>query len=1259
MMKSEAKSESAAPPATGPLFLFEDRFATHDSDDGPCNWQTQNHSSLAHIHGRVSARGFELYTSGGRHLPIIPPVRDFCFEAEWVLATALSTRVSLDLLFDYDPIRQVGRGLRFEWEGETLRVSCGEIRRREFRSLEVQEAGIAPLAVDCMQRLQVEREGGSVRVTVDSASPFCFELGKGEAFAGGSLAIERGSFPGYVVLRSVRIEAQIASEPLTVWEHELEFPPGIHGMNIPLRYALILRQMGNIHELRVKLSGGALEKPEVADFEYQGRVVDRLVRPYLRLLSGGGERIHYLHGGTQILGTVPGAFFYQGLYPPPEWPLERVFYFERYDPTSLIRLGYEDFLCSASRALGGGPAEMLFDPSAGVIVHAGGALARGRIDLEITSPSDDNIRQRIPAHDPRYQDALAFCANNHFFSKGVPCSFRATVRFENLDIQPGELGLEWRLEDVFRDPLGPAGTIGRKPGVANPGAPPGEAVCGWCECPQPAGLQGYAGAIDLPQDLAPGVYHLQTVLNFGGQQITSLRKAFEIMPEEPNSPPPPLLSGLPVLFSSSTETMGLDTDPFDPWRGIGNDAAHYTAICCFFPEFARKNKIWDTVHLYGRKWFCWLTSRTTPRHTIDENRDILAHVDFVNLAADAKRYHLYLWKSHLYRGIVLEVFHRFLRDIGREPVAGGASPKSANQRSVGVSPASLDESGQDAHAPVAGVSPALAGKRAGRPRSLEEASLDFSETRPVAGEFTEEHFRTLVLPNWNAWVEYFCRWLCLERLPEQKRALEELNPAIRRSDYGPVNGYCSSNKTAYSMRYRGLDPALGLDQFYNGFFLFEDYPFACGYAIHAKTFTLACLKLADPRLVYYPELYAPSVQGSPDSAVMMGNPPFGIYGFPALALRKRIFEYAFGVVWHGAAGFHYWLDDGFHTRNWKLELYHELLDAWKFVRGHRAVTPLRCTAFVVSMESSLEHPETYRPPVPPDPGSDVFNAAEECVPFAYDMARRANLQAGFAASMDSLAALDPREVDLLVLPPLRGVPAEQVAAIRRLHAAGVNLLGFESIDGLEDLFGVERLPTKKRVAAIRTAHGWDFPERPAEEVCEHGRCQTEIQAVRARVLLDDGNGASVLTVNETPTGKAALWAVAPTLVRRDNFCERDVHGRENISALVETATRRVLAWLGDAAVTTSEGKVTGFRDDRGVAHIVVSEDAHPHPAQTIRPLVKIRLSEIPDAEIRCDRPFQLVASDAGCAAVRLVLEPHECAVISVEPTGGGARTPGR
>lgn len=1154
-------------------YRFHDDFALSDGHGHPPNWQIENHTSInTHKHARVRDGRFELYTPAQRYLPRTPALECFKLTLQGGFNARLSDTAVLRLLFHYHPTRQWGYGLELTWAAGQLDCMLAEVHRHRLEPLACKT--LAPnsdfergevsltLAVD-RAHIRLEAGGGAV---ADFKHPGTLP------HRIGALAIQKGSFPGPFLLDSVRLASNQPMRRDMLIEGLCVTFPNLNGQQVPYRFHLKVCKIEKLYDVTVTIAGGAFEKPDVPNFYYHGRVIDRLTRPYWRV-GNRLEDVFHLHAETLVMANMEGRHFYEALYRRPAWPLEQRYVLDVFDLDAPLYLGYEHFSCSASRHCEGGPTEIAVDLRSGRIRESGRRVLRGECAMDLHSPSDKAICARLPRQDPRYAQALAFAQTNHFFLESEPCRFSVRVRQAIPDLQPDELTLRVRLLDAFREPAGQA----RDYPVPLPDRTAGEAM------PQ---------AVDVVPDglgcLAPGVYHLDLRLMQGGFEREIQCKAFEVMPETPGSPSAPLLSGLPVLYSSATETMGLETDAFDPWAGPGIDACHYISIVSFFPEFARQARIWQVTRVYQREWFLWLTTRTTPRIGIEENADILAYCDYVNMAPDAQRYHLYLWKFNLYQGVVLEQLNVFLQAQGLKAI----------------------------------------------------------------DEMTEKAFCEIVLPRWREWVDWFCRWLCRERLPAQNRQLRALNPSIRRSDYGPVNVYCSCYKSAHSMLIRGLDPHLDLETQYAGFFQYEDYPFAAGYAIHAKTYALASLKLENPRLRYYPEIYAGGGGGCPDSAVGYANPPFGAYRVPPLSVRKRVYESVYATVWHDRQGFAYWNDNGFHARNWSLPMYGQLLSAWKTARRITPCKPLRSTAFLFSRELCLAHPNVYRTQADsPYPGGDVCNPAEECVAFAYDVSRSAGLPAGFTAALDSLGRLDPSDVDLLVLPPLQAVPVPVLDRIRALHAAGVSLFGFARVDGLEDLFGVEPLAAPARMTAIRT--GPDAPDalRSMAEYPDHPICESFYRATGTLVILKGDRDLPVLTCKRNSGGAgAALWNLPPTWVRREDFFERGLHGRETISPLVRRATDWVLRMLGKAPVHTTAGKLIAFRDTEGAVRIIVSEDAHPAPAFTIRPLVTIQMPGLSAERIQCDRDYAIVSLSPDALVLRLKLEPDECALITLDPT---------
>ena len=254
------------------------------------------------------------------------------------------------------------------------------------------------------------------------------------------------------------------------------------------------------------------------------------------------------------------------------------------------------------------------------------------------------------------------------------------------------------------------------------------------------------------------------------------------------------------------------------------------------------------------------------------------------------------------------------------------------------------------------------------------------------------------------------------------------------------------------------------------------------------------------------------------------------------------------------------------------------------------------------------------------------------------------MQAGFQTSLESLGRLSVDDIDLLILPPLVGATTEDLDNIRQLHQQGVNLLGFEDVSGLEDLFGVEagepvRVHNLRAVGANQS-----FCDRltALEEYTDHFACEGKYRAKTATVLIDAE--IPVLITQATTTGKTALFNVPPTVVRRDQLDQRVSYGRQSVSKLINSATAAILADLSDAAAKITEGQLIAFQAENGESVVIVeniSED------KTIRPRVRIRKQKREEHIQSCDASYHVLSENDAEIVLCLKLEAELTAVIVV------------
>jgi len=237
----------------------------------------------------------------------------------------------------------------------------------------------------------------------------------------------------------------------------------------------------------------------------------------------------------------------------------------------------------------------------------------------------------------------------------------------------------------------------------------------------------------------------------------------------------------------------------------------------------------------------------------------------------------------------------------------------------------------------------------------------------------------------------------------------------------------------------------------------------------------------------------------------------------------------------------------------------------------------------------------------------VRTSKSENVPFLYEEARKNHLQAGFLADLACIDKLTEKDVHTLLLPPLKGVPASQLAVIRKLHARGVSLVGCENVSGLEDLFGVEDTGQFTRVQHLRGSRGFLAGQ---SEFCSEEKCLGSHRVRGARVLLQAE--IPVLTLKKNNQAFAAFFNVPPTFVNVDRHI-RLGYGRNSISPLINRAAGLLLSKLDRSPVKVSDGLLVACRSQKNHSVILVENPSENEPL-------------LPELRIRCEPGLRLLRS---------------------------------
>ena len=1119
--------------------LFHETFDT-ETDSLPGGWYVENNSNLDAVPAiRLGDGCIELLSAGNKFLPVIPDVADCTVRFSLSVNFSMTKKdqeggFAFLLSFRYDTGTGRGQTLRIRrlQKNGTMLFEYGTMRRNVFTPVSKVESGaVADELLDRPFDCVIAVRGVSCRIDMlGQSAVFTVEPGRGK------VAFSRQHF--FDVLKILAFDIESPEQPVCGEKTAFTIPLPDELTWYPLFCDVELLDYGNCMDVSLSLRGGVRESPP-GEGNYSGKRTDLLTRPYLKTITADSVSQHTVCRDRLVLipeGLAAG-YFYGVLNQKPDWPFRRRVRFLKPRGKFDLAFGFESYVHTPNRELAQSPSETVFDLT-GKVLYSGLGLTSGRRKIEFLSQPDKEMISRLPEDDPRYDLAVEFVKNNHYFFDGeTPCF---EVCLTGKDGLPESYVLV--LEDAFFRPVRELKFELRHETLA-------------------FGVSRFTVIRLIAEPLTglkPGVWHLRVKSADPGEPDLSDYCAFEVMSREPGAPPPPLLSGLPYLYNSRTETRGLMTDGFDPWIGKSVNAPHYISCANFLPAAARKYRTAPTVHAYGREYFLWLGTRCADDWSAAGNRDILREADYVNMANELNQQSL-LW-LYTYCGFILEKLIEFAK---QKNDGGFDIPKLEDQLKNGQ-------------------------------------------------YIDRETFLHLAENCWEEWLDFINR----EAQTFRKQVLDGLrqeNPRLKYAQYGPAHIYAGCLKGPEFIRLlQNENSSAGID----GFWQFEDYPFSCRYELCRGSYFLASSLMVLPESRIYPEIYiGGGVGGCGDGAVYYAHPPFGQRPntYPQ-RMFQSVFEFRYGAVYFDADGFHFWERCGFQTCHFYRTWNETLIRAWRIVAEHTPVRPVKGPAWVFSDASRraaeasqiiVQYPQ-YRI-------MDVRNTASEDVPYIAQACRKHGLPPGFQVCEENLIRLTPEDVSLLVLPPLRGMSDVALRKIRTLHEAGVPLLACEDATGLEDLFGVRDTGTRRNISRIRGTAG--FCEG-MEDFCDDERCTGRYEADGAEVLLTAE--LPVLTLKQNASACAAFFNVPPHLVREDRLHERMTYGKEGISGLMETAAGEIARRLASTLVGADHGRIIACHTAGGEVIILFY---NPSDQQEIRMQITVDPRLVQGRSVRANVPF--------------------------------------
>lgn len=973
------------------MFTMKDNFSGHDENRQPYSFEVEQHTYVENLHAGVCDGRFHLKSVGNRHVLNTPPFKTGCFSMEFCITVLKQFDPVFTILFQYDKKIRSGMGLRFHYElAGILHVEL--IQCREHRILVLDEKFIQNFKLE-------DSKVCSMDFIISKKGVFC-KIGEAELSfececQKGQLAIERDNFIGELILQNISFESEDDFEICTVLEPVTAEIPLVNGGDIPYRITWQIDKTEGEYFLKYILDGGTgTRKYNKSDRPGQFSVeTDYMTTPYVGVSNGSKEELFNIAVGEM-------CFVDPNIY----WECQKdIFGNVPLPVTGCFRIN-SDLILNDKLSDG---AELIFGyenlACNGYPNQRGGNEFRYDASGKPTySGAAQNGKDVFEIFSPFDKYAMSLIPDDCCNREEVEEHIRYNHYFECSEDIHFSLNMKTMLKSSYIDVAAEIINVYETETLAQTDT----------HVITESKDNGYSiiKADAHFCSLDTGVYKVVFKIFYGGRQYKEVKNVFEVFNKDTDDIPA-LKSGLPFIFSMANEIKWLKRNAFDLWNPMHScDGVHYISCVTDTPIEAENRRTWELTKPFKRKWFAWIAPRTCTDYSDAEN-----HIDTIKNAD-------YLFWAQAQRG--WSINSQFTQYPLRSDHWSFITTKSPFHQEV------LKEFLKE------------------NPHAAKVVAMDFENE-----DFTNDHYERLMSEFRVEWITYMNDHV-LKILEKQNAQLEELNPGIRRSMYGPVNIYITPTISYRSLPDYGLpnDNRLA-EKVFNGFAVFEDYPHACSYPTYRGPFALASILLHCPKLRVYPEQYSGGRGGSIDGAVKFANAPRGAYKVEPYMNSTHSFEYVFNTPYRLEDGYHYWDTYGFHRRSHGTPMLDELARDWKYVIENKPQKPLRSMAFIAEYDES----DTVFDISVNNEGNKIYafcNQSEIASGFIHECSREAGIPNGFSMKFDTLSTLSADECDLLVVPTLKNAEPCVKDEIRRLYNEGVNLIALSDITGLEDIFGV-------------------------------------------------------------------------------------------------------------------------------------------------------------------------------------------------------------
>ncbi len=967
------------------MFSISENFSLYDKEKQPYNMEIIKNSSFTHKHGCVKESGYAIICSGNNCMIHSPELKDFD-----LTATIRYGRVNLrNTKWRFYPIGDAEWMIFFGYDKDTRKGTAVSFRTcvadgsLTARLLEVggiyrnviceQRFDNKILNCDDFYKVNISVKDNKITGTFADCD-FAFEADVPR----GRVGFMTANFPGEFFIREFELKSDEKFDEEVLFNKKFTIPM-MNGGKVPYELTLKVIKIGETLYLDQKFYGGCSSNPvddTCGSWGQYGVEWDRFTNPRIIIKNKSGQQEYYIKNGVLVVHDPNIHWeFLEECVSVDHLPFEKRsgLMADLWNEDTEIIFTYDHLGCKGYAMQQGG-AEFRYNVK-GEPVYAGKPICDG---LMVARSFGTEAFKLVPDCLPEMDKVKKHFELNHYFTIDESLDFNLEL-YTNRPIEG--LTVKAELTDAFGDEVLAVADAER---VSVKDSLEKGITC--------------AEYRTSHKSMPHGVYRMMFRVYSEGVEVYSKHSTFEVIDKNAEISPAKA-SGVPFLYSTPNEDIGLERDAFDIWNPMPDcDHGHYFTCMAYTPSVGMKKMTPEVQKAFKRQWFVWLGGRTEPDYTnLEKFRYALENADYIQYP-DCCGCNIWRMPSAMAR--------EFLNDF-------------------------LDEN----------------------PQCREKLSFD-----KVDNNFTKQQYEEIL--SWNqcreAWFTYANFRMNPAIVNWDKKHFAPYTDNFRRTGYGPINTYTIPYVTYYTMRHFGREAndKIKPSDFFGGYCQFEDYPYSCSYKSYRAALGLSSIKLWDKDLVMYPEMYQNGSGMCPDGAVAFANPPYASFICPTYFHGTQVLEAAFGTPIRRDNGYDYWRDYGFMARDFPAFRLNALLDAWKYVKRHEPKQPVKTIGFVTDFpyedtryESAFTEPELK--------DGLIYNISEEGCGFLFGCAREAGQPAGSVLKLETIKNLDASEVTMLVIPSLRGVDKEIVDAIRKLYENGVSLFATSYIDGLEDLFGVE------------------------------------------------------------------------------------------------------------------------------------------------------------------------------------------------------------